>query len=104
MTAKASSKKSTNPLVSALARWNNEGGAQLAALAEESEGILRHLGSAVIMLWNSLPREIQRDLFDAAAEMDEAHTDPEAFRQHMAIFLHHNKNRDMDAMDKGGEA
>jgi len=94
----------TNPLVSALARWNNEGGAQPATPAEESEGIIRHLGSAVIMLWNTLPREIQRDLFDTAAEMDEAHADPEAFRQHMAIFLHHNKNREMSTVDKGGEA
>jgi hypothetical protein len=96
--------KPVNPLVSALARWNNEGGAQPPAPAEESDGIIRHLGSAVIMLWNTLPREIQRGLFDAAAEMDEAHSDPEVFRQHMAVFLHHNKNREMTAVDKGGEA
>src|SRR5579862_5895908 len=85
----------SNPIVQALARWENEGGPLQALPADiDDNGILRHLGAAVIMLWNHFPREIQRDLFDAASEMEEPHADTETARQNMAIFLHHNKNRD----------
>ena len=65
---------------SALARWENEGGAlqpssqndreRHAALAEE-EHVLRCLGAAVIIQWNDLPTSIQRDLFDHAISMGE---------------------------------
>ena len=60
----------------AVARWDNEGGAPkgisqqdrdaLASLAEEEERILRRLGAAVIMQWNDLPTDIQRELFEHA--------------------------------------
>ena len=47
-----------NPLVRALARWENEGGRtdtdweKRAALIQEEERILHCLGAAVIMNWN----------------------------------------------------
>ena len=60
----------------ALARWESESGAPQpksesnretrAALAKEEEHVLRCLGAAVIMQWNDLPTQIQRDLFDHA--------------------------------------
>jgi len=92
----------SNPLVSALARWNNEGGAQPATPAEESESILLHLGAAVLMQWNHLPRAIQRELFDAASKMEEPHSDTNVVRHQMALFLHAYKNRDSDTADVGG--
>src|SRR5258708_13614397 len=39
-----------------------------ATLAEE-EHILRCLGAALIMQWNTLPTELQRELFDNAGSM-----------------------------------
>ena len=39
-----------------------------ATLAEE-EHILRCLGAALIMQWNTLPTKLQRDLFDNAGSM-----------------------------------
>jgi hypothetical protein len=60
----------------ALARWDNEGGAptgapqeardDMASLAKEEEHILRCLGAAVIMQWDDLPTDIQRELFEHA--------------------------------------
>ena len=35
-------------------------------LAEEEERILRCLGAAVIMQWNTLPTKLQKELFDNA--------------------------------------
>jgi hypothetical protein len=41
------------------------------ALAKEEEHILRCLGAAVIMQWNDLPRDVQRELFESAIAMGE---------------------------------
>ena len=37
------------------------------ALAKDEEDILRCLGAAVIMQWNTLPKELQKELFDKAS-------------------------------------
>ena len=85
---------------SALARWENEGGAlqpssqndreRHAALAEE-EHVLRCLGAAVIMQWNDLPTKIQRDLFDHAISMGEPrHT--AQLEERVARFLQSTKD------------
>src|SRR4030095_10245165 len=37
------------------------------ALAEEEEQILKCLGAAVLMRWNTLPTKLQRELFDCAS-------------------------------------
>jgi hypothetical protein len=67
----------------ALARWDNEGGAakgapqeardEMTSLAKEEEHILRCLGAAVIMQWDDLPMDIQRELFEHAISMGELH-------------------------------
>ena len=40
-----------------------------AALAEEEEQILKCLGAAVLMRWNTVPTKLQRELFDCASSM-----------------------------------
>src|SRR6266852_4307084 len=42
-----------------------------ATLAAEEEHILRCLGAALIMQWNTLSTELQRELFDNACSMGE---------------------------------
>lgn len=63
--------KTSYDLAKALSRWESEGGAEevrdraentSSIVREEAEGrILRRLGAAVILQWNDLPTEIQRD-------------------------------------------
>jgi hypothetical protein len=87
----------------AIARWDNEGGAPkgapeehrhaLAALAKEEEHILRCLGAAVIMQWNDLPADIQRELFDHAISMGELRHTAELKGQ-IARFLHKHQTDD----------
>jgi len=86
-----------NPLVRALARWENEGGSldvdgeKRAASIQEEERILLCLGAAVIMNWNDLPREIQRELFASAASFSEPlHT--VELKEQIARFLHSHKD------------
>ena len=86
-----------NPLVRALARWENEGGSidsdwqKRAALVQEEEHILQCLGAAVITRWNNLPTEVQRELFASAVSLSEPlHT--AELKQQIARFLHSHKN------------
>jgi hypothetical protein len=86
-----------NPLVRALARWENEGGSldadgqRGATSFQEEERILHCLGAAVIMNWNDLPREIQRELFASAASLSEPlHT--AELKEQIARFLHNHKD------------
>jgi hypothetical protein len=57
----------------ALARWEWEGGStgldrrKRAVLTLDEEHVLRCLGAAVIMRWNNLSTEIQRELITSAA-------------------------------------
>lgn len=85
-----------NPLVRALDRWESEGGSvdtnleKRAALLEEEEHILQCLGAAVIVRWNKLPMDIQRELFASAASLP----DPlprAALKEQIARFLHNHK-------------
>ena len=57
-----------------------------ATLAAEEEHILRCLGAALIMQWNTLPTELQRELFDNAGSMGEL-LDTAALRGQIARFL-----------------
>ena len=86
-----------NPLVRALARWENEGGSldanweKRAALIQEEDHILHCLGAAVVMRWNNLPMEVQRELFASAASLSEPlHT--AELKEQIARFLHSHKN------------
>jgi hypothetical protein len=93
--------KNLYDLARALSRWEGEGGAEKArqvsefgpdiALQEAEERILRCLGASVIIQWNDLPTEIQRNLFDDAASM----SDPQRrfrLKQQIARFLHDHKD------------
>ena len=82
----------------------NERGDHLT-LAEEEERILRCLGAAVIMQWNTLPTKLQKELFDNASSMgDLLQTD--ALKGQIARFLHQHKDDGAgpsnDASRKGG--
>ena len=60
-------------------------------LREHERGVIQSLGAAVVARWSTLPREVQKLLFDTAAR-GEGNT--EALRGHIARFLHDNANRD----------
>jgi hypothetical protein len=62
-----------------------------ATLADEEELILRCLGAAPIMQWNTLPAKLQRELFDNAGSMGEL-LNTSALRGQIARFLHKHKN------------
>jgi hypothetical protein len=59
-------------------------------LAAEDK-VLRCLGAALIMQWNTLPAKLQRELFDNAGGMGEL-LDTSALRGQIARFLHAHKN------------
>src|SRR5512143_1132869 len=86
-----------NSLVRALARWEWEGGSvdsdwqKRAALIQEEEHILQCLGAAVLMQWNNLPTEVQRELFANAASLSDPLPTAELKAQ-IARFLHSHKN------------
>ena len=63
------------------------------ALAAEEEHVLRCLGAALIMQWNTLPTKLQRELFDNASAMGEL-LDTTALRGQIARFLHKHKDRE----------
>jgi hypothetical protein len=87
----------------AIARWDDEGGAakgapqehrdEVAALGKEEEHVLRCLGAAVIMQWNDLPANIQRELFEHAISMGELRQTAELKAQ-IARFLHKHEDGD----------
>jgi hypothetical protein len=62
-----------------------------ATLAATEERILRCLGAAVIMQWNSIPKKLQRELFDNAGSMGEL-LNTAALRGQIARFLHKHKD------------
>ena len=61
-----------------------------AALAQEEEQILRYLGAALILQWNTLPQKLRRELFDNAGAMGELLETAE-LRGKIARFLHKHK-------------
>jgi hypothetical protein len=60
------------------------------ALAAQEELVLRCLGAALLMQWNTLPPKLQRELFDKAGAMDEL-LDTTILRGQIARFLHRHK-------------
>ena len=62
-----------------------------ATLAADEEHILRCLGAALIMRWNTLQAELQRELFDDAGSMG-ALLDTATLRAQIARFLRKNTN------------
>jgi len=70
-------------------------------LASEEEHVLRCLGAALILQWNTLPAKLQRELFDNAGSMGELLETP-ALRGQIARFLHRHKNDENTASDPPG--
>jgi hypothetical protein len=64
---------------------------ETGALAEEEERVLRCLGAALVMQWNTLPTKLRRELFDNAGAMGEL-LDIAALRGQIARFLHKHKH------------
>jgi hypothetical protein len=60
-------------------------------LAAEEEHVLRCLGAAVIMQWNTIPKKLQRELFDNAGTMGDL-LETTALRANIARFLHKHKD------------
>jgi hypothetical protein len=65
-------------------------------LAAEEERVIRCLGVAVIMQWNTIPAKLQRELFDTAGSSGEL-LDTAALRGQIARFLHKHKDDDAGA-------
>ena len=63
------------------------------ALAAEEEHVLRCLGASVIMHWNTIPKKLQRELFDTAGSMGPLLATAE-LRGQIARFLHRHKDGD----------
>jgi hypothetical protein len=61
------------------------------ALAEEQELILRCLGAAVIMQWNTVPTKLQRELFDCASTIGHLQQTT-LLKGQIARFLHDHKD------------
>ena len=68
--------------------------------AEIEEHILRCLGAAVIMQWNTIPTKLQRELFDTAGTMGELLRTAE-LRGQIARFLHKHKDDDDHTLATG---
>ena len=64
-------------------------------LAEQEEHVLRCLGAALIMQWNTLPRKLQRELFDTAGAVGDFMETAE-LRSQIARFLHKHKDENLD--------
>ena len=58
---------------------------------DEEDHILRRLGAAVIMRWNTIPRKLQKELFEDASSMGEL-LQADAQKGQIARFLHKHKD------------
>ncbi len=67
-----------------------------ATFAAENH-ILRCLGAALIMQWNTLPTELQKKLFDNAGSMGEL-LDNDTLRGQIARFLRKRTGRDRSSV------
>jgi hypothetical protein len=76
-----------------LAPLPEPGGTSEATLAAEEDHILRCLGAALTMQWNTLPTELQKRLFDSAGSMGEMF-DNDTLRGQIARFLRKRTRRD----------
>lgn len=67
-----------------------------SAVAEIEGHILRCLGAAVIMQWNTIPTKLQRELFDTAGSLGDV-LKTAALRGQIARFLHDHKDEENPA-------
>jgi hypothetical protein len=67
-----------------------------SAIAKIEKHILRCLGAAVIMQWNTIPTKLRRELFDTAGSLGDV-LQTGTLRGQIARFLHHYKDQGMPA-------
>ena len=60
-------------------------------VAEIEEHVLRCLGAAVVMEWNTIPTKLQRELFDTAGSLGDV-LKTTALRGQIARFLHSQRD------------
>lgn len=65
--------------------------AQALTLAVDEDRILRCLGAAVIMRWNTIPTKLQRELFGNASSMGDL-LEADALKGQVARFLHKHED------------
>jgi hypothetical protein len=96
MTRTSKDTKAAAEKVAAIDRWEGEGGAQLpvreeiSGLCERERHILECLGAAVVGVWNTLPRSVQRAIFEHASVRTPY--DTSELRGQIARFLHDHKD------------
>jgi hypothetical protein len=66
------------------------------AVAKIDDHVLRRLGAAVMMQWNTIPTKLQRELFDAAGSLGKV-IETVTLRGRIARFLHSHKGEEMPA-------
>jgi hypothetical protein len=71
-----------------------------SALADEEEQILKCLGAALVMRWNTVPAKLQRELFDCASAIGDL-LETTLLKGQIARFLHNHKN-DQKVVARGG--
>jgi hypothetical protein len=64
---------------------------QRAVFTEEEEKILKRLGAAVLMHWNTVPTKLQRELFDCAGTLGDVQQTT-LLKGQIARFLHNRKD------------
>jgi hypothetical protein len=62
-------------------------------VAMTEEHVLRCLGAAVIMQWNTIPKKLQRELFDTAGSLGDL-LQTVKLRGQIARFLHNHKDEE----------
>jgi hypothetical protein len=65
-----------------------------ADFAKDEELVLRHLGAAVILQWNALPKKLRKQHFDCASSMKDLRQTG-TLKGQIARFLHKHKNDDV---------
>jgi hypothetical protein len=65
-------------------------------LSEKEENALRCLGAAVLLLWDDLPTNIQRELFQSATSDVETNKIAQ-LKEQIARFLHTHKGDEQSA-------
>ncbi|MFN3400078.1 MAG: hypothetical protein ACK4Z4_07020 [Ferrovibrio sp.] len=81
-------------LTRALRRWEGEGGTmEDHHFAVSETNILKCLGAAVVLIWNDLPQQLQRELFMQAMKVNESY-DAETLKTQIGRFLHLHKDDD----------
>jgi hypothetical protein len=68
------------------------------SVAKTEEHVLRCLGAAVIMQWNTIPTKLQRELFDTAGSLGDV-LKSAALRAQIARFLHNHKDDNENSAD-----